>query len=145
MYNVIFGLDNVTDIGESDGLFVDTNVIKKISEISPGGLIDVGEDTIVELGVVQLFTVSGDFFFDLCSENVLISKHVFDFSLVDWHFLFVSPFHGFLIMIESILKGEVCVLALLCKNLLEVITATLINEFISILLHLVELSSLVSN
>jgi len=80
MYNVIFGLDNVTDIGESDGLFVDTNVIKKISEISPGGLIDVGEDTIVELGVVQLFTVSGDFFFDLCSENVLISKHVFDFS-----------------------------------------------------------------
>jgi hypothetical protein len=126
-------------------LSVDTNVLEKVSEISPGSLVDVGQDTVLELGVVNLSIVSIHFFVHLSSENVLVSKKILNFALVEWHFVLFSVLHGLLFVLESILKGKVLLLALLSKFLLEVIITSLVNEFISILLHAVEASSLVSN
>jgi len=69
-------LDKVLNIGESDSLLVDSDVLEKISKITPSGFINIGENTILILSVVLEAGISLDFIVDLVSEDVLISKKV---------------------------------------------------------------------
>lgn len=69
-------LDKVLNISESDCLFVDSDVLKKISKITPSGFINISENTILILSVVLEAGISLNFIIDLVSEDMLISKEV---------------------------------------------------------------------
>ena len=122
--------DDISDIGKLDGLFVDTNILQEISEITPSSLIDVSEDTVLELGVVLVALVVVNFFIHLVSEDVLVSQKVLDLRFINWHLLLVGPLHGVFVMLEGVLQSEVLLFTDFGKLLFEVVRAGLIDEIV---------------
>ena len=122
--------DDISDIGKLDGLLIDTNILQEISEITPSSLIDVSEDTVLELGVVLVALVVVNFFIHFVSEDVLVSQKVLDLRFINWHLLLVGPLHGVFVMLEGVLQSEVLLFTDFCKLLFEVVRAGLIDEIV---------------
>lgn len=98
------------DVCESNRLFVDANVLQEVSEVTPSSLVDVGEDSVLELSVVLLLGVGADFSVHLVPEDVLISKEVLYFGLFDGHTFLLGVLHGIFMMLESVFESEILLL-----------------------------------
>jgi hypothetical protein len=133
------------NISKSNSLFIDSNILEKVSKITPSGLIDVGKYSILILGIVLEFAIGLDLSIDFVSENVLISQEVSNLVLRDWHSLLISVLHCVFLMLVSVLQGKVLFLADLGKLSSELVRASGIDQLVGGLLEFVKVSVLVSN
>ena len=111
MDGVAIGLDDVSGVEELDGVAVDSNVGQELLKVTPGGLIDVGEDTLLELLLLDIFTISVELVSDLSSKVMLVPQKISNLGLVNRHSLGVHPLSGVVIMLISGLEGKVLLLA----------------------------------
>lgn len=64
----------------------------------------------------------------LCFEDILVSKEVYDFLSVDWHSLLISIVHGRLVKEPSVLKSKVLILGQLGKSFFEIVGAGIVSQ-----------------
>ena len=145
MNSAVLLFDEVLDVGESNGLLVDSNVLEEVSKITPSSLVDVGKESVFVLGVILELGVSADLVVHLVSEDMLVTEKILDFALVNWHSFLLSILHGVILMLISILKGKVFLLADLGQFFGPLIRASLIDQIERVLFGAIEVSVFISN
>lgn len=145
MHPFIFLLDKILNICKPNGLPVDTNILKEISEITPSGLIDVCEHSVLELSIVLEPGIGANLIVHLVSEDVLISKEVFDFRCIDGHSFRLSMLHGVLMMLESIFQGEILIFTDFCQLFNVFVRASIVDQVVSVLFVGIKVSVSVLN
>lgn len=143
MDSSIFFLHNICNVGKSDGLLVNANVLQEFSKISPSCLVHISQNTIFELSVLLEPLVSANFFMNPVLDYVLVSKNVFYLHLVYWHLALLGVLHSIFVVLKSILDCEVLFFTQLCELLFRVVGASTVNHFLAKLSLLVQMSSFV--
>lgn len=141
--SVSTSLDDVTGIEESDGVSIDSNVLKELLQVTPRCLVDIGQETSLELLISSISAINVHLVENLAPEVMLISQKIANLSLINRHPLGISPLSSIVIMLIPGLQGEVLLLADLRKVGSLVITASLINQIQANLLRYGLVSTLV--
>ena len=108
MDEVIFIHSELLQVVERNTVALDTNLLDEVTEFTPRSLSQIGKETVLVLGSLLHGGVGGQLLFHLPAEDVLITKHVTDRVLVNWHALLVCVVHGETLMSVSVLHLEVC-------------------------------------
>lgn len=110
----------ISDVHEvKNRIILDAHVIDQLFHVSVRCLDDVGEETVLELGVSLLFIVSSDLSVELVLEDALVPQNISHLGFIDWHPLLISPVHGLFLESVPILGKVVLLLTYLRELLLE--------------------------
>jgi hypothetical protein len=145
MHLFILFLNKVLNIGKPNGLLIDADVLKEISEITPSGLIDVCEHSVLELGIVLELGVGANFSVHLVSEDMLISQEVFHFGLIDWHSFLFGELHGVLLMLVSVFQGKVLIFTNFGQLFSLLVRASSVDQVVGVLFVGIKVSVFVLN
>ena len=80
--------------------------IQQLLHFTASGLSNIEKQTILELFISLDILVCSNLVLNLGSELMLVSEHILDLALVDWHALLVSIVHGPLLVEIVVLCGE---------------------------------------
>lgn len=83
-------LGEVSYVDKLDVVRRNAYISHEISHLSICGLIQVGENTVFELRVVDLSVIVTNLLINSNFEGSLVSKHILELRLVNWHSLLVG-------------------------------------------------------
>lgn len=81
-------------IVERNGIVSNANISDKITHLTISRFINVGKDTVLKVRFINLFLVSADLFIHTVAEDVLVTEHILNFTLVNGHLLRISVLQG---------------------------------------------------
>ena len=128
--HVVLVLTVLFEVVEGDCVTLNAHLFDEIAKIAPRALMQVLEQTERELGVVLHGGVRGQLLFDFVSHDVLISEHVSDSALVNWHALLISVVESLVLMSVTILHVEMLSLGQLGDLLKWHLVDSLIHEIL---------------
>jgi hypothetical protein len=119
---------DLAQVVELDRVTVHANVLQEGAHVTVCGLVQVGEHTVLHLGVVQLFLPGANFLVHLVPEQVLVAKQVLHLALINGHTLRISVVHSLALVTVSVLEGVVFIFAHLGELLGQLLGGKLRNE-----------------
>ena len=115
VHHVVFVLSESLQVVERNSVSLDSHFLDELSKVTVSAFTEVSQQTVFMLVALLQVGIVGDILIDFLTHNVLVSEHLSNGSLVNFHATLVSVLHRVLVVTESVLHLEVGLLGKLSK------------------------------
>jgi hypothetical protein len=130
VYFVVFQLANRSQVEELNAVFVDPHVVDQVLHVTVGGLIQVGQDSVLHLGIQLKSRIRAYLLVHLGAEQMLVAQQVAHFGLVNRHFARVCVVHRLALVTVPVLERVIGFFRQLSEFLLGVGAHHVFEQFL---------------